>query len=80
MKKPFQVKDYLRKQEWYSRYKANVEGSTIEKLKGLLSGRAGVDTISRAFNWAETPEGTDFWVKANDEFMDWYLNIKRNGA
>lgn len=75
-----QVKDWLRRQEWFEKYKTNVECSSMEKPNGLLSGKAGVDTICRAFNWAETPEGTDFWVKVNDEFMDWYLKIKKYGA
>lgn len=75
MRRPYEVKDWLRKQEWFEQYKNNVEKSTLETPNGLLSGRQGLDTICRAFNWSATPEGTDFWVKANDKFVNWYLKL-----
>lgn len=79
MRRPYEIKNYLRKKEWYDRYKANVESSTLD-TSGLLAGRRGLVTISKAFNWRLTAEGVDFWAKVNDEFIEWYLKPKRNGT
>lgn len=75
-----QIKNWLKEQPWYADYIFNCVrrainlNDTIKQLEERLDGKLGIDTINKAFLWAETPQGHSFWMKINDEFKMWYNN------
>lgn len=75
-----QIKDWLKEQSWYADYvfncvkRATNLNDTIQHLEKALDGNLRIDTITKAFLWAETPQGHVFWMKINDKFKRWYNN------
>lgn len=75
-----QIKDWLKEQSWYADYVFNCVkrttnlNDTIQHLKKALDGNLGINTISGAFYWAETPQEYLFWMTINTEFKMWYNN------
>ena len=50
--------------------------ATVEienRLVEVISGSLDKNTISCAFSWASTPEGTEYWGKREYEFLKWYF-------
>lgn len=43
------------------------------KLYDVLCGSFDKETISSAFSWINTPEGTEYWGKKEYEFLKWYF-------
>lgn len=62
-------------------YKINGEGVSIDdieavidkKIKEFVTGENDTSTISNAFYWPDTPEGTKYWAKREHEFLAWYF-------
>ena len=42
------------------------------EIENVINGKLGTDTISCAFDWKDTPEGTKFWGKRELQFLRWY--------
>lgn len=42
------------------------------KLDSILSGSFDKETISAAFSWTDTPEGTKYWGNKEYDFLKWY--------
>lgn len=51
----------------------NVEEEINIKLYDVLCGSFDKETISAAFSWINTPEGTEYWGKREHEFLAWYF-------
>jgi hypothetical protein len=74
MKSIREIERWLSAQEWYEQFCDNREeqveygeffqGSTPEDER-----RARI--ISNAFDWNHTPEGFEFWEKANRSYIKW---------
>lgn len=77
MKTEQEIKEWLESRPWFKKFKRNLEKQaklTPELQKtvyDILEGQYGYSTISAAFNWETTPEGTYFWAKRNTEFIRW---------
>ena len=76
MKTKEEIKKWLEKQEWFKAYVKNIYidrlGSDHSAMERLLSGSVEKDTISGAFIWDNTEEGSKFWNNVNKEFQNWY--------
>ena len=70
-----QVREWLEAQPWYEAFKTNTsrrywyDESTVRRV---LNGEFLEVTIKVAFFWEYSQEGPAYWVKRQDEFMDWY--------
>ena len=42
-------------------------------LDEVISGSLDKKTISSAFSWADTKEGTTYWAKKEYQFLKWYF-------
>lgn len=88
MKTPEQIRKWLSEQSWSDKFKSNVDrenGASGHILKGIsefiglklhnavLEGILGIDTMEKAFNWGDSPEGFKFWSAKDAEFRSWYL-------
>lgn len=63
--------EWILKQPWLPQFINNciaIETSPDEILSYLL-GATSSNTISEAFNWSYTPEGSHFWDKIDDEII-----------
>ena len=58
------LKSLLRSKGAYTKFKLNMKRS--RRSMADLS----TCSIACAFIWSDTPEGTNYWSKLNDEFMD----------
>ena len=70
--------NWLYSREWFSNYRNNCEraGTEIrwtEYKTGDLDPR---NIISGAFPWSGTPEGHDYWYKAQSEWLEYLNTIK----
>lgn len=74
MKTPKQIKEYIRKQSWYESFRNHVNHSvgSLSRHFYILFGKAGEDTIRRAFPWDKTLEGAHFWIRVDRNFREWY--------
>ena len=57
---------------WFNKYKRNIIKEDESKLDYFLSGNAGMNTISAAFMYRDTPEGIRYWGKREERFLRWY--------
>ena len=51
----------------------NIEEKIDNKLNEIISGKNDTLTISNAFCWKNTPEGTKYWGEREHEFLAWYF-------
>ena len=83
-----EIAEWLKKQEWIEDYKTNIKQCVYNEhedekfLNEALAGTNMNNTIDGVFVWADTPQGSKFWVKINYEFLNWYnkweeLNLKK---
>ena len=63
--------DYYKKNDEIS-IDADDSHSLHLEIEKITSGKDGADTISSAFDWKNTPEGTKFWGKRELQFLRWY--------
>ena len=49
-----------------------IQDEIDDKCTEIMSGKLGTNTISEAFCWMNTPEGTKYWGKKEYEFLMWY--------
>lgn len=68
------IKKWLKERDWYNRYVDNlkVEYQDISQRQKFLFGDKGTNTISAAFLYRDTPEGTEYWTKVEEQFLKWY--------
>lgn len=66
------VHKWLFSQPWIGQFIDNLrnEGADLQDVLLTLLGREGKKTIDNAFSWEDTPEGYDFWMEKDSEFMD----------
>jgi len=50
-----------------------VEKEIDDRVNEIISGKTDTLTISNAFSWKDTPEGTVYWGKREHEFLAWYF-------
>ena len=67
-----EVSKWLRRRLWFNKYKRNIIKEDESKLDYFLSGNAGMNTISAAFMYRDTPEGIRYWGKREERFLRWY--------
>ena len=67
-----EVSRWLRRRLWFNKYKRNIIKEDESKLDYFLSGNAGMNTISAAFMYRDTPEGIKYWGKREERFLRWY--------
>ena len=69
-----ETKKWLRTRDWYDKYINNlkVEYTNIYQRRKFLLGDMEVSTISAAFCYSETPEGSEYWIKIEETFLKWY--------
>jgi hypothetical protein len=60
--------------DWYERYVENLKGEyqDINQRQKFLLGDKGASTISSAFLYSDTQEGTEYWAKVEEQFLKWY--------
>ena len=68
------IKKWLMARDWYERYVENLKGEyqDINQRQKFLLGDKGASTISSAFLYMDTPEGTEYWAKVEEQFLKWY--------
>lgn len=68
------IKKWLMARDWYERYVENLKGEyqDINQRQKFLLGDKGAGTISSAFLYSDTPEGTEYWAKVEEQFLKWY--------
>lgn len=54
-------------------FNEDIDKEIEETLNEVLSGRFDKQTISAAFFWADTAEGTKYWGKCEKQFLKWYF-------
>lgn len=70
MKTRKEIRTYLRAQRWYAQYMENIKHPERKK-SNLLNGTYERNSIRKAFDWNETPEGFEFWKKEDIKFQKW---------
>ena len=79
MRKPREIEKWIKNQEWYDMFVANLDND--QKMSGeyseveiddFLNGKKYARTIEVAFMWEDTPEGLSFWKAVNYEFTKWF--------
>ena len=76
LKTPRQVREYLRRQAWYSSFKDLVLmewNRPLWKRLRTLWGFDGAITIVDAFDWDNTVQGRKHWEIINECFTAWYV-------
>ena len=70
-----EIKKWLKTRDWYEKYVENlkIEYNDINNRQQFLWGEQGTKTISGAFCFSDTPEGTKFWFQKEEEFLMWYF-------
>lgn len=71
---------WLRRQEWYNAYWANLCAcysgeNDYDLVQSFADGHEGEFTIEQAFNWKGTPEGFEYWERANNELKIFINNL-----
>ena len=68
------IKKWLKERDWYNRYVDNlkVEYQNINQRQKFLLGDKGAYTISAAFLYTDTQEGSEYWSKVEEQFLKWY--------
>lgn len=62
MKTVSQVMEYLNKQDWKDEFFKYADTKlSFDK-----------DLLEEAFEWDDTPQGVDFWLIRDKEYLDWY--------
>ena len=51
----------------------NIKKEIDNKVYDIICGSSGTETISDAFCWRDTLEGTIYWGKREHEFLAWYF-------
>ena len=77
LKTPRQVRQYIRRQEWYHSFKELTLMELDRPLWKRLRTLWGFDcalTIKDAFNWDNTVQGRKHWEIVNECFTAWYLS------
>ena len=74
MKTPAEIKEYLEAQEWYSDFVKNIlnHNTSEEVIGNVFAGSYGKETISSAFPWDKSEEGSDFWKNIDKKFSYWF--------
>ncbi len=67
-----EVSRWLRRRPWFNKYKRNIIEEDESNLDYFLSGNAGMNTLSAAFMYSDTPEGIKYWGKREERFLRWY--------
>lgn len=72
---------WLRKQEWYDAYWANLcacyhQPQDYDLVQSFVEGHEGEFTIEQAFNWKGSAEGFEFWQRANNELKIYINTLK----
>ena len=49
-----------------------IQDEIDDKCTEIMSGKLGTNTISEAFCWMNTSEGTKYWGKKEYKFLMWY--------
>lgn len=70
-----------RVREYYTSLYENADDMTVEERKiaifnevaDFVLGKNDVHTISSAFEWGKTEEGSTFWGKEDKKFLLWYF-------
>ena len=68
------IQKWLKTRDWYEKYVENLKGEyqDISQRQKFLFGDKGASTISAAFLYMDTPEGSDYWVNIEEQFLKWY--------
>lgn len=74
MKTADEIKEWLRKQDWFGAFVKNVEEYYYNDgmLSDIINGKRGRTTILEAFTWRDTEEGRDFWCNIEKQYLEWY--------
>lgn len=76
LKTPQQVRQYIRRQAWYSSFKELVMtewGRSLWECIRTLWGYDGAATITNAFDWDKTVQGHKHWQIVDECFTAWYV-------
>lgn len=68
MKSSEEIAGWLKDKPWYKNFKKNIRKAG----ELVLNGEKGLSTIVGAFVWSDTKEGSQFWRKVEQEFVEWY--------
>lgn len=70
-----QIRRWLESHKWYGSFRTQVlrtfPGERI-LIERILSGGFGKDTISSGFDWWQSDEGSEYWIKIDFKFREWY--------
>lgn len=74
---------WLQRQEWFEAWRNNLfhcycEPEDYDIIHSFMNGREGVYTIEQAFRWETSPEGKEFWAKANVELKTFMNKISED--
>lgn len=75
LKTPRQVRQWIKRQAWYSSFRMMVwmeEDRTLRDRLRTLGGYDGAMTITDAFDWGKTVQGFRHWSVVNDVFKEWF--------
>lgn len=78
MRSSNEIRIWLRTRFWYKKYLHNIlDCWDYDIADSYLKGFEGVNTISAAFPYSETPEGIKYWGKREERFLRWYYHQKK---
>ncbi len=73
-KTPDEVSEWLKNQDWIKKFARTMRDTHTSRKTAveILEGKLGVLSIAAAFNWADSPQGKEYWHRKHKELMEWY--------
>lgn len=72
-----EIRWYLKQQHWYKEYVRETSKFPDYIRMRAVRGYFGIDTISEAFFWSDTPQGQNTWFHRDVLFVNWYNRGKK---
>lgn len=81
MKSSNEISQWLTSQKWFEQLSCNIDREKRGSIfrEAILNGNSGMCTISSAFVWTFTPEGYDYWLDIDRQFIQWFMNQPKLG-
>ena len=82
---PLEIERWLMSQDWFTlwwnntmlylkeEYDDDLDAAYEKAMDILTKGEYDKQTISSAFPWSTTKEGTEYWARAEYKFLKWYF-------
>jgi hypothetical protein len=78
-REPVEIECWLKTRKWYPEFYSNIQKAMLSNpdmeydIEEIVTGRLNTLTISSAFPWVDTDEGSVYWGEREKEFLKWYF-------